>query len=686
MRDLSCFQRRSTAGSRMETIVADYLDRLLGPLFNPQKRIFIGYLLSALIIALGVHLTLTRTSLRQALSEFFARRVWLSKSAFADYKILLINQAVMMGVAPRLVSKLVVATLLFESLHIWLDGRVTLMVSAPAWQVAGLFTLTVFLLDDLTKYLVHRALHRWPMLWHFHKVHHSAEVLTPLTVYRTHPVEGVIFALRSVLVQAVAIGSFLYFFGDRTSLVTVLGANAFLFVFNLAGSNLRHSHVWISYGATLERWLISPAQHQIHHSVEKRHFDRNFGAVLAVWDRLGGSLCLAQKDQQPEAFGVQDGTTAPHSMRAIYLQPFIDSATSVALSVSNGLSRMRRVLSVSWIRWSALGSVLAVVAVTLLAAPVGAAELNIYSHRQPFLIKPFLEAYKKKTGTKINIVYASKGLAQRLQAEGARTPADIVLTVDIARLSVYADKKLLAAVDSKVLKRNIPAHLRDPDNRWFAFSKRARIIAVSKKAADTNGIKRYEDLADAKWRGRICSRPGSHVYNRALVASVIHRHGKEKAVEWGTGVINNLARRPQGNDRAQVKAIYEGVCDIAIINNYYFGKLKYSNKKTQQKWADAVRLIFPNQSGRGTHVNISGGGVVKHSKHKAEAVKFLEFLTSREAQDLYGRINFEYPVNPAVPASEELKSWGEFKEDQMPIARISELAPEAQKVIDQVGW
>jgi len=320
------------------------------------------------------------------------------------------------------------------------------------------------------------------------------------------------------------------------------------------------------------------------------------------------------------------------------------------------------------------------------AGPLTAGELNVYSHRQPFLIKPFLDAYTKKTGTKINVVYASKGLAQRLQAEGAHSPADVVLTVDMARLNVYADKGLLAGVKSKTLDSNIPPHLRDPNGRWFAFSKRARVLAVAKRAADAAELKRYEDLTKDKWRGRVCTRPGSHVYNRALLASVMNAKGEDAATSWANGLIKNLARRPQGNDRAQVKAIFEGVCDVALINNYYFGKLKHSNKKAQRDWAEAVRLIFPNQDDRGTHINISGGGVAKHSKHKAEAVRFLEFLTSKEAQDLYGRINFEYPVNPKVQPSAELKSWGTFKEDQMPIGRISELAPEAQKIIDRVGW
>lgn len=312
--------------------------------------------------------------------------------------------------------------------------------------------------------------------------------------------------------------------------------------------------------------------------------------------------------------------------------------------------------------------------------------LNIYSHRQPFLIQPFIDAYTAKTGTEVNIVFASKGLAQRLEAEGNRSPADIVLTVDIARLSVYADKDLLAPVRSETLEKNIPAHLRDPAGRWFGFSKRARVLAVSKQAPDAGEISRYEDLASPKWHGRVCSRPGSHVYNRALVASFLHAAGPEKTEAWAKGVVANLARRPQGNDRAQVKAIHEGVCDVAIINSYYFGAMKYSDKPAQREWAEAITLVFPNQGDRGTHVNISGGGVAKHSKNKAEAVRFLEFLTTRTAQELYGTINYEYPVNPAVPLSEELRSWGTLIEDKVAIGRIAELASDAQKVIDRVRW
>lgn len=669
----------------MEAVFLEYIDRLVDPFLNPQKRVFTGYLFSALAVAVVVALVRNGLSISKAWQGLFSRRIWWSKSARADYRILLVNQAVMMGILPRLITKLAMATLLFETMHLWFDGRPSFLETAPGWVVAVTFTLLLFLLDDGAKYIVHRALHRVPFLWCFHKVHHTAETLTPFTVYRTHPFEGVIFAMRAVVVQGIATAVFVFFFGDRAQLLTLLGANAFLFTFNAAGANLRHSHVWIAYGRILEHLFISPAQHQLHHSVERRFGDGNFGAVLAIWDWIGGSLQIAGATP-PARFGLRENTSTSHDLANIYLMPVADAAHCLHRSLKEGFSKMSVICTHAFVRLASIVGIGTLICLSVLAASAGAGELNIYSHRQPFLIKPFIDAYKAETGTKINIVYASKGLAQRLQAEGARSPADVILTVDIARLHVYADKGLLASVESKTLSRNIPSHLRAPDNTWFAFSKRARVVAIAKHAKDAFAIKRYEDLADPKWRGRICSRPGSHVYNRALVASMIYAVGKQKAQDWAIGVMKNLARRPQGNDRAQVKAIHEGVCDIAIINNYYYGKLKYSEKPAQQDWAAGVRLVFPNQDGRGTHVNISGGGVAMYSKNKEEAIRFLEFLTSKAAQDLYGSVNYEYPVNPAVDVPKELRSWGTFSEDKMPISKIADLAPEAQMIIDRVGW
>tara|TARA_B110000008_G_scaffold268812_1_gene297333 strand:+ start:214 stop:1224 length:1011 start_codon:yes stop_codon:yes gene_type:complete len=317
-----------------------------------------------------------------------------------------------------------------------------------------------------------------------------------------------------------------------------------------------------------------------------------------------------------------------------------------------------------------------------------AKSLNIYSHRQPYLLKPFIEAYTKKTGIKLNVVYSSKGLAQRLAAEGGNSPADLILTVDIARLYRYEDLNLLAKIDSKILNEKIPPYLRSKNNTWFGLSKRTRAIAISRERINSGQVLRYEDLADPKLKGKICSRPGSHVYNRALMASMIAAKGENDAEKWAKGLVSNLAKRPQGNDRSQLKSIYSGECDVAIINHYYYGKLTYSKNPDHRKWAKASIIVFPNQgnSDRGAHVNISGGGVVKFSKNKEIAINFLEFLVTDQAQVMYGDVNFEYPINNKSKLPKRLKALGTFKEDNLLIEKIAKLAPKAQEIIDKVYW
>ena len=314
-------------------------------------------------------------------------------------------------------------------------------------------------------------------------------------------------------------------------------------------------------------------------------------------------------------------------------------------------------------------------------------EVNVYSYRQPILINPFFEEFTKLTGIEVNVLHAKKGLLERVLAEGNNTQADLILTVDIARLSQFVQNDLLMEINSNTLTQNIPSYLRDSNNKWFALSKRARVLAVSKERVAQDSIKNIEDLADSKWKGKICTRPGSHDYNRSLLASIIAANGEAKAEEWASNLVANLARKPEGNDRAQAKAIHEGVCDIAVMNTYYFGKMKFNEKNPEQKeWADSINIVFTNQDNRGNHINVAGGGVVKYAKNKANAIALLEFLTQSEAQTLYATMNYEYPVNPSVSPSEELNSWGEFKEDKLPVERLAELAPTAQKIIDRVGW
>ena len=324
----------------------------------------------------------------------------------------------------------------------------------------------------------------------------------------------------------------------------------------------------------------------------------------------------------------------------------------------------------------------------LASQPVLAADtLNIFTYRQPALLAPMLEAYTKKTGIMFQTVYAPKGLVARLQAEGKNAQADMVLTVDISRVKELADSGLLASLASPVITRNVPAHLRAPDDSWTALSLRARILAVSKSRVEKGSLTEIEQLADPEWKGRVCSRKGSHVYNRALLASLIAHHGPEQATAWASALVDNLARRPQGNDRAQAKAIYAGECDVALMNTYYYGKMKFNKKEPEQRaWAEAIDLVFFNQQGRGQHVNITAGGILKTSRNKAQTRAFLEWLTSPEAQQLYTEINYEYPVNPDTRPSAEVASWGAFKMDKLALEEIARLSPSAQRIINSTGW
>lgn len=331
-------------------------------------------------------------------------------------------------------------------------------------------------------------------------------------------------------------------------------------------------------------------------------------------------------------------------------------------------------------------------AATALAVAVGmgavaaraAAEVNVYSYRQPFLIEPLLDAFTQETGIKTNVVFAKEGLTERLKREGRNSPADLVLTVDIAQLRDLEDAGVLQGVRTDTLERNIPAQYRHPEGLWYGLTTRARVIVASKERVPQGEIQSYEDLADPKWKGRICTRSGKHVYNVALTAAMMAHHGEQDAEQWLTGLKNNLARKPQGNDRAQVKAIKEGECDVALINSYYMGAMLEDPEQTE--WANAVNIIFPNQNDRGTHVNISGMALTQSAPHKDEAVELMEFLSGDQAQELYAAKNNEHPVKPDAPWSELLKSWGEFKADELPLEAISSRHADAVKLVDKVGY
>jgi iron(III) transport system substrate-binding protein len=311
-------------------------------------------------------------------------------------------------------------------------------------------------------------------------------------------------------------------------------------------------------------------------------------------------------------------------------------------------------------------------------------EVNVYSLRQPFLIDPMLDAFTTETGIKVNVVFAKKGVIERMKAEGANSPADVILTVDIGRLNDAVDADVVATVKDQVIDENLPSAFRDPEGRWFGLTTRARIIYASKDRVKPGEITSYEQLADPKWKGRICTRSGKHPYNVALFAAMIGHYGEAKAEQWLASVKENLARKPQGNDRAQVKAIKEGECDIAVGNSYYYGNML--DNEDQKPWADAVSLVFPTIADGGTHVNVSGMAMAKNAPNPDNALKLMRYLTGESAQRMYAELNYEYPVNPTVPWSAKVESWGSFTPDDLSLAAIAELRDEAIKMADRVDY
>lgn len=314
--------------------------------------------------------------------------------------------------------------------------------------------------------------------------------------------------------------------------------------------------------------------------------------------------------------------------------------------------------------------------------------LNLYTARHYATDEAFYSGYTKATGIKINRIEGGEdALFERIKAEGPNGPADVFLTVDVARLWRAEQAGIFAPVQSPTLSKRIPAHYRDADNKWFGFSARARVVAYDKSKIKSGTLTRYEDLADAKWKGEICTRSSSHPYNLSLISSMIVHLGEEKAIGWARGVAGNLARPPKGGDTDQLRAVAVGECSIAISNHYYYVRLMRSQKPDDQAVVQKVSLVWPNQADRGTHVNISGGGVLQNAPNRDAAVKFLEYLASDAAQTLFAKGNNEWPtVKDAKLANPELESLGQFKTDSIPLASLGKNQAAAQRIADKVGW
>ena len=313
-------------------------------------------------------------------------------------------------------------------------------------------------------------------------------------------------------------------------------------------------------------------------------------------------------------------------------------------------------------------------------------EVNVYSYREPQLIDPLLKAFEAETGISVNTIFASEGLVERITAEGANSPADVLLTAEFGLLTQARDAGISAPISSAAIATAVPAEARDPDGYWVGLTRRARVLFVSKERVTQKDFT-YEELADPKWRARICSRSGQHTYNIALFASMIAHLGEAGAETWLKGVKNNLAHKPSGTDRDQIKSVFAGECDIAIGNTYYMGQMLTNDRQPEQRdWAASVRLVFPNANDRGTHVNISGAALMAHAPDRDNAVKLIEYLTSDAAQKLYASLNHEYPVRPGVEPSELVKSWGPLMPDALPLQEVAKLRRAASELVDKVGY
>ncbi len=314
-------------------------------------------------------------------------------------------------------------------------------------------------------------------------------------------------------------------------------------------------------------------------------------------------------------------------------------------------------------------------------------EVNVYSARKEALIKPLLDKYTEDTGIEVNLVTGgADALIKRLQLEGANSPADLLLTVDVGRLYLAKQLDLLTKVESKILNGAVPSIYRDPEAYWFGLSLRSRVIVYAKKSVSPQQLSTYEALADPIWKNKICVRSSSNIYNQSLVSAMVAHLGEEKTEQWARGLVANLARSPKGGDRDQIKAVSVGQCRLALVNTYYLAGMLNSKINSEVAAAKKVGLFWPNQNDRGAHVNVSGAGVTRSSTHKSQAIRLLEYLVSDEAQHWYAESNYEYPVRPGIPVSDTLRQWGEFKSDQLPLSRLGELNTSAVRLMDRAGW
>ncbi|KAB7885465.1 Fe(3+) ABC transporter substrate-binding protein [Poseidonibacter ostreae] len=330
---------------------------------------------------------------------------------------------------------------------------------------------------------------------------------------------------------------------------------------------------------------------------------------------------------------------------------------------------------------------LALSALVLTSSLFASSEVNVYSHRHYDTDKKLFKMFEEKTGIKVNVVNAkASALIKRIESEGVKSPADVLITVDAGRLYQAKQKDILQAINSDYLNENIPANLRDIDNKWYALTKRSRVALYKIGSGIESKLTTYEDLAKPEFKGQIMVRSSNNIYNQSLMAAMIAHHGEEYSLNWAKGVVANMAKAPKGNDRYQVKAVANGIGQIAIANTYYIGKMVDNKDASQREAVKKVKVLFPKFENGGTHINVSGAGVAKYSPNKDNAIKFIEFMASKEAQKLFAQGNYEYPVLKGVKASELVSSWGTFEDDNISINTLGQNNKAAVKIFDKAGW
>lgn len=694
------------------------IEALSAPLDDPGSRLFHLNMLASLVLVVLFFAISKKRPLQTIARLLFRTRYWWNRSTRADYQIYILNSLI------KILLFIPFLDFGFRFSQWTVKGLLALRGDfvglSPTFTGLLMMTVFSFVWDDFLRFYHHKAMHRISWLWPYHAVHHSARILTPMTLYRTHPVEAALAALRNSLSLGVSTGLFLFLFEGRFSLVTFLGVNLFGQVFNFLGANLRHSHVPLSFGF-FERIFISPLQHQIHHSREARDHGQNFGVSLSLWDSLAGSLTLSSALGERR---LRFGLSGPFESRTsrLVLGPFLNTFSNASQVSTIWWVRLSRLLSlatrkssenitssnspemsldlisnwsplvntemtksqsirsrVTTLRIPLLGT--ALLAGALFFSSSALADLTIYTDRPTARLQPIADEFTQATGEKVVILEQAypKILAQ-LKAEGTTSPADVLFVKDVVFLAELSNLGWFQPMSSTLVEQSVAPQMRDPKALWTAITIRGRTIVYDSTRVQASELKGYEDLAAPKWAGRLCLRTSQSAYNEALVAGLIEAHGVVKATAIVEGWVQNLATDPIAGDTGVLEAIASGVCDVGITNTYYLGQM------IAKQPAFPVKAFFADPLTTGVFGNGTGAGVASTSKQKELATRFIELLLSDKNQLEMSAAHFDYPAKMGLVPTTLVKDWGVFKYNDANWTVVGSRAAEARDLMKAVQY